>query len=438
MMERKRVIISGAGGRDFHNYLVYFKDRLDFDVVAFTATQIPHIDKRHFPRQLTGRRNKDILIYPEHMLPELIKKFKIDYVYLAYSDLAHQYVMQFASRVLAAGANFGLLGTHDTYVTSKKPVIAICAVRTGSGKSQTSRAIAEILRKHGKRVVGVRHAMPYGNLMDERCQRFATSKDFVKFKTTIEEEEEYQPWLDHGFVIYSGFDYQEITRQAEKEADVIIFDGGNNDIPFIKPDVHITVADPHRPGHETTYYPGFVNVLLADVIVINKVDSAKRLDIESVEAHVRAANPRAHIIRARSDIVVDHPEWIEGKRCALVGDGPTLSHGGMSFGAATVAANMYNGKIVPVKGFAVGTIKKTFQKFPHLLHEIPAMGYDKKQIKELEQTINRVPCDVVVDGSPANLPRMMKIKKPFVKVGYELSKDAMKELEKILKKNKII
>ncbi|HLD33498.1 MAG TPA: GTPase [Candidatus Nanoarchaeia archaeon] len=434
----KRVIISGAGGRDFHNYLVYFRRQPDFEVVAFTAAQIPGIEKRHFPKQLTRTRRKDILIYPEHMLPALIKKLHADYVYLAYSDLSHQFVAQFASRVLAAGANFGLLGTNDTYIVSKKPVIAVCAVRTGSGKSQTSRAIAEIFRKHGKKVVGVRHAMPYGNLMEERCQRFASSKDFAKFKTTIEEEEEYQPWIDHGFVVYSGFDYAEIVRQAEKEADVIVFDGGNNDIPFIKPDVHITVADPHRPGHETTYYPGFVNVLLADVIVINKVDSAKRADVDLVEKNVRAANPTAKIIRARSDLVVDHPEWIAGKRCALVGDGPTLSHGGMSFGAATVAVRLYGGKIVPVRAFAVGSIKKTFEKFPHLQHEIPAMGYGKKQIKELEQTINRVPCDVVIDGSPANLSRMMKINKPFVTVDYELGKDAMKELEKILKKRGIV
>jgi len=432
-----RVIISGAGGRDFHNYLVHFKDKKDVDVVAFTATQIPGIEKRHFPRELT-RQKKKIPIYPEHMLPVLIKKLKADYVYLSYSDLAHQYVMEFASKVLAAGANFGLLGTKDTYVASRKPVIAVCAVRTGSGKSQTSRAIAEILRKHGKKVVGVRHAMPYGNLLKQTCQRFATMDDFEKHHTTIEEEEEYQPWIDHGFVIYAGFDYKQIIREAEKEADLIVFDGGNNDISFLKPDMLVVVADPHRPGHELTYYPGHVNFLLADVIVINKVDSAPKEAVALVEKHARQYNKNAPVIRARSELIVEQSHRLRGKRCAVVGDGPTLSHGGMSFGAGTLAVKRFGGSLVYAKPYAVGNIKKTFEKFPHLTHEIPAMGYDAHDIADLEKTLNRVPCDIVVDGSPADLSHLLKLKKPMIRVGYELGTDAVRKLEKLLKKRGLL
>ncbi|MBS3138734.1 GTPase [Candidatus Woesearchaeota archaeon] len=429
-----RIIISGAGGRDFHNYLVYFKCR--HDVVAFTAAQIPGIEKRVFPKQLAS--GKDIPIYAEKLLPELIKKLRVDAVYLAYSDLSHQFVMEFASKVLAAGAQFGLLGTKDTYVASKKPVIAVCAVRTGSGKSQTSRAIAEIYRKHGMRVVGVRHAMPYGNLLKQTCQRFASVDDFKKHHTTIEEEEEYQPWIDHGFVVYAGFDYKEIVHQAEREADVIIFDGGNNDIPFLKPDLLVVVADPHRPGHELTYYPGHVNFLLADVIVINKVDSAPLSAVKLVEQHALQYNPQAPVIRARSDVIVEHPELIKGKRCAVVGDGPTLSHGGMSFGAGTLAVKQYGGKLVYARPYAVGSIKKTFEKFSHLAHEIPAMGYDAHELKDLEKTINNVPCDIVIDGTPADLGRVLHLRKPLIDVRYELGKDAVKKLELLLKKRKLL
>ncbi|MBI4153203.1 GTPase, partial [Candidatus Woesearchaeota archaeon] len=362
----------------------------------------------------------------------------IDYVYLSYSDQSHQQVMAFASRVLAAGANFGLLGTKDTYVTSKKPVIAVCAVRTGSGKSQTSRALAELFRKAGKKVVGIRHSMPYGKLLDETCQRFAQERDFKRFKTTIEEEEEYQPWLDHGFVIYAGFDYKAIVKKAEQEAEVLIFDGGNNDIPFLKPDLHIVVADPHRAGHELTYYPGFVNFLLADVIVINKVDSAQKKDVGLIVEHAKKFNPKAKVIPARSELVVKNPHLIKGKRCVVVGDGPTLSHGGMSFGAGSIAVKRYGGTFVDPRKYAVGSIKKTFEDFPHLKYEIPAMGYGKKQVRDLAATINAVPCDVIVDGTPANLQRMMKFRRPLVEVGYELGHKAVDELEKVLKKNKFL
>lgn len=437
MKNKYNVILSGAAGRDYHNFLLYFKDNPSFNVVCFTATQIPGIEKRKFPKKLSGKLyKKDIHIFPEKDLPKLIKKYNIDYVFLSYSDLSNQYAMEFASKVLASGANFALLGPNDTYVKSKKPVISITAVRTGSGKSQTSRAIAEILRENKKKVVAVRHSMPYGNLIKQTCQRFATEKDFKKHKTTIEEEEEYQPWIDHGFVVYAGFDYKEIIKQAEKEADCIIFDGGNNDLPMLKPDLMIVVADPHRAGHELTYYPGFVNFLLADVIIINKIDSAKKKDIETVKKHAKTYNPKAKIILARSDLVIDKPNLIKNKRCLAIGDGPTLTHGGMSFGAGTLAVRKYKGKLVDPKKYATGSIKVTYKRYKHLAKELPAMGYSKKQIKELEETIHKTPCDIVVDGTPANLKRIIKINKPIVEVNYELDKEAVKKLSKLLKRFK--
>ncbi len=337
-MKRKRVIISGAAGRDYHNFLLYFKDNPIYEVVCFTATQIPGIEKRTFPKKLAGRLyKKDIPIFPESKLPELIKKYNIDDVYLSYSDLSHQYVMEFASRVISNGANFSLLGLKDTYVKSKKPVIAVTAVRTGSGKSQTSRAIAEILRKNEKKVVGIRHSMPYGeDLTKQTCQRFASEEDFRKNNTTIEEEEEYQPWIDHGFVIYAGFDYKAIVKEAEKEGDILILDGGNNDFSFIKPDLLITVVDPHRPGHEIAYYPGFINFIMADVIVINKIDSAKKDNINIIQENIKKYNPNAKVILARSDIIVDQPHLIKDKLAQVIGAGQTLTHGGMSFGAGTL------------------------------------------------------------------------------------------------------
>ena len=433
-MKRIKTIILGASGRDFHNFLTYFKDNPRFEVITFTTSQI--LEKhRKFPKELAGKLyKKDIPIHPESELPKLIKKHKIDYVFLAYSDLSNQEVHEKASRVLVAGANFGLLGTKDTYLKSKKPVISVTAVRTGSGKSQTARAIAKILKNNGKKVVAIRHAMPYGNLLKQKCQRFASAEDFIKYNTSIEEEEEYQPWIDNGFVVYAGVDYTEILKQAERESDILIKDGGNNDWSFIKPDLQIVVADPHRAGHELTYYPGFVNFLLADVIVINKIDSAKKENIQLVKQHAKQYNPKAKIVLAKSEIIVDNSELIRNKKCCVVGDGPTLSHGGMSFGAGTLAVKKYNGKIVNPRKYVVGSIKKTFEKYPHLLYEIPAMGYNKRQIKELERSVNRVPCDVVVDGTPVNLARIIKINKPIVNVNYELGKEAVKKLEVILKK----
>lgn len=438
---KKNVIVAGAGGRDFSNYLVYFKDNPYFDVVCFTAAQIPGIEKRKFSTRLCGPVcRRDIPIYPESKLKELIKKYKANYVFLSYSDLSHQEVMEKASFVLSCGANFGLLGTKDTWVESKKPVISVTAVRTGSGKSQTSRVIGKILRNYGKKVVAVRHAMPYGNdLTKQTCQRFANVSDFKKYSTTIEEEEEYQPWIDNGFVVYSGFDYKEIVKKAEEEAEVIIFDGGNNDLPFIKPDLMVVVADPHRAGHELTYYPGFVNFLMANVIIINKIDSAPKSGIVIVEKNIKKYNPKAIVIKAKSEIFVDKPDLIKGKRVLLVEDGPTITHGGMKFGAATVAAKKFKARfIVDARKYAKGSIKEAYLRYKHLGKELPAMGYSQKQIKELEETINKAKCDIVINGSPSNLKKILKVNKPIVNVTYELDNKAVKELHKILKKKGFI
>ncbi len=419
-MKRKNAIIMGAAGRDYWNFFAYFKDNPTYEVVCFTQAQIPDIEKRSFPKALAGRLyKKDIPFFPEERLPELIKKYDVDDVFLSYSDLSHQDVMEKASLVLAAGANFSLLGPKDTQPPAKVPVIAITAVRTGAGKSQTSRAIAKILRSCGKKVVGIRHGMPYAkDLSKQTCQRFASERDFKRHDTTIEEEEEYQPWIDNGFVVYSGFDYKEIIKEAEREAEVIIYDGGNNDLPLIKPDLHIVVADPLRPGHEISYYPGFVNLLMADVIVINKVNTAKKEDIQKVLENCKKYNPKAEIILAKSEINVDKPELIKNKLVAVTGDGPSLTHGGMSFGAGTLAALKYKGRIVDPRKYAAGSIKEAYKKYPHLQKEIPAMGYSHQQIRELEQTINRKPTDVIVVLTQANLKRILKTIKPIFDVGF--------------------
>lgn len=432
----KNVIILGAAGRDFHDFLTFFKKRPEYRVVAFTAEQIPGIAGRRFPAELSGKRYPDgIPIYPESKLPELVKKHDVEVVTLAYSDLPHQVVMEKASRVLATGARFMLLAPDQTWVPAKKPVVAVTAVRTGCGKSQTARAVGEILRSHGVRVMAIRHSMPYGrDLRTQACQHFETVADFKRHKTTIEEEEEYQPWIDHGFSVFAGFDYREIVKQAQRLGDVLIFDGGNNDLPMVRPDLLVTVLDPHRAGHELSYYPGFVNLLRAHVVVINKVDSAERAAVNRVIEQVKEHNSKAVIIRARSELVVDRPERIKGKRCAVIGDGPTLSHGGMAFGAGTLAAQKYGGRIADPRRHLVGSIAKTFEDYPHLEREIPAMGYSRKQIAELEETVNRVPCDIVLDGSPALLERILKIEKPVINVGYELGSRAVRALEEILLK----
>jgi predicted GTPase len=409
-------------------------------VVAFTAEQIPGISGRVFPASLAGRRYPDgIRIHPEAKLERLIRELAVDEVVLAYSDLAHQEVMEKASRVLAAGASFTLLGPKDSSVTSRKPVIAVTAVRTGCGKSQTARAIAEVLRAHDVKPIAIRHSMPYGkDLSIQTCQRFETAEDFARHRTTIEEEEEYQPWLDHGFVIYAGFDYKEIVRAAEREGDVLIFDGGNNDFSMIAPDMVVTVVDPHRAGHETGFYPGMVNLLMADVVIVNKVDSASKEGIASVVESARKHAPEARVIKARSQLRVDHPELIKGKRCLAVGDGPTLTHGGMTFGAGTLAVEKYGGKLVDPRPHLKGSLAATRERYPHMGRELPAMGYGKAQVRDLQATIAAVKCDVVVDGSPANLSRILDIERPVVKVGYELDARSVRALTEELHARKLI
>jgi predicted GTPase len=417
-----KVIIMGAAGRDFHNFNVFFRDNEDYEVVAFTAAQIPGISGRSYPRQLAGRLyGKDIPIYSEEKLTQIIKENSIDQVILAYSDLSHETVMQKASLVLASGADFRLMGTKSTMLSSKKPVISVCAVRTGSGKSPTSQKLVEIFKKKGTSVVVVRHPMPYGDLLEQECQRFASMEDCVKNGCTIEEREEYEPYICCGTVVYSGVDFQKILKAAENEADIIIWDGGNNDLPFFKPDLHIVIADPHRPGHELTYYPGEVNVRLADVVVVNKVDSARKEDVETVIRNVRSINNNARIIKANSVITVEDPEAIKGKRVLVVEDGPTLTHGGMSYGAGTIAAKKFGAKeIIDPRPYAVGSIHSVFQDFPHISSVLPAMGYSSAQIKELEDTINASDCDIVIAGTPIDLGRLLRLNKPVIRVIYTI------------------
>jgi len=419
---KTKVIIMGAAGRDFHNFNVFFRDNSDYEVVAFTAAQIPGISGRGYPRQLAGRLyGKDIPIYPENKLTQIIKENSIDQVILAYSDLSHETVMQKASLVLAAGADFRLMGTKSTMLPSKKPVVSVCAVRTGSGKSPTSQKLVDIFKEKGINVVVVRHPMPYGDLLKQECQRFASMEDCVKNECTIEEREEYESYICCGIVVYSGVDYQKILEAAQDEADIIIWDGGNNDIPFFKPDLHIVIADPHRPGHELTYYPGEVNVRLADVVIVNKVDSARKEDVETVIRNVRSINNNARIIKANSAISVKDPDAIKQKRVIVVEDGPTLTHGGMSYGAGIIAAKKFGAKeIIDPRPYAVGSIRTVFQDFPHIGAVLPAMGYSSDQIKELEDTINASDCDIVIAGTPIDLGRLLKLNKPVIRVRYTI------------------
>ena len=431
-------IIIGAGGRDFFNFLKYFKDNATFHVVCFTADQIPGIENRKFPKQLAGSLyKKDILIFPEKDLAKLIKKYKVDYCFLCYSDLSHQKVMEKASLILANGANFALLGTKDTMIKSKKPVISVTAVRTGSGKSQTSRKVAEILQSFGKKVVAIRHPMPYGNLIKQRCQRFASYNDLRKSNVTIEEREEYEPWIKQSIVVYAGVDYEMIIREADKEADIIIWDGGNNDFSFFESDLSIVVVDPHRAGHEINYYPGFVNFLIADVIVINKIDTATRGGIKIVDDNIKKYSPKAVKVYAKSPLVVDNPNLIKGKNVLVVEDGPTLTHGGMEYGAGTVAAKKYKAKsIIDAEKYAIGSIKEVYKKYVKLSRILPAMGYSKKQILELQRTINSAKCDLVIDGSPVNLSKLIKINKPIVNVEYYLDDFGKVKLKDVLNRFK--
>jgi predicted GTPase len=419
---RKKIIIMGAAGRDFHNFNVYFRNNRLYEVVAFTAAQIPNIQRRVYPPELAGTDYPSgIPIFPEEELPRLIKKFSVDKVVFAYSDVSHEYVMHKASMVLASGADFCLMSPQTTMLKAKVPVISVCAVRTGAGKSQTSRQIAKILKDKGLRVVVVRHPMPYGDLKKQVWQRFASYQDLDKYECTIEEREEYEPHIDNVIVVYAGVDYGKILREAQKEADVIVWDGGNNDVPFFKPDLHIVVADPHRAGHELTYYPSEVNLRLANVVIVNKIDTADPAKVEQVKANVRSVNPDALILDAASPIIVDKPDLVKGKRVLVIEDGPTSTHGDMPYGAATIAAKTFEAReLVNPKPYAVGSIKETYAQYTHLGSILPAVGYGERQIAELKETIDATPCDVVLLGTPIDLRRVIDLNKPTVRVKYEL------------------
>jgi predicted GTPase len=435
-MVKQRVLIMGAAGRDFHNFNVYFRDREEYAVVAFTATQIPNIDGRRYPAALAGPLYPDgIPIFPESDLTRLIGELAVDQVVFAYSDVGHAYVMHKASQVMAAGADFRLLGPHATMLTSRKPVVAIGAVRTGSGKSQTTRRVCDILRSQGKKVAAVRHPMPYGDLVSQACQRFASYQDLDDHQCTIEEREEYEPHLDRGVVVYAGVDYERILRAAEEEADVIVWDGGNNDFPFYKPNVYIVVADPHRAGHELTYHPGETNLRMADVVVINKVDTADLDAITRVRDSIRSVNPKAIMIEAASPISVSDPTAIRGQAVLVVEDGPTLTHGEMAYGAGVVAARRFGAaEIIDPRPNAVRTIADTYIKYPRTGAVLPAMGYGDAQIADLEETINNIPCDLVIIATPIDLTRVLRINRPTQRVGYELQEIGSPTLNDVLAK----
>lgn len=433
--ERERVIIMGAAGRDFHNFNTYFRTRAAYEVVAFTATQIPNIAGRAYPPELAGELYPDgIPIFPESDLTDLIHKYKVNQVVFSYSDVGHEYVMHRASLVQAAGADFRLLGPDATMLKSSKPVVAVCAVRTGSGKSQTTRAVVSALKEMGMRVVVVRHPMPYGDLAKQAVQRFETYEDLKKHDVTIEEREEYEPHIARDTVVYAGVDYEKILRAAEQEADVVLWDGGNNDFSFYRADLYITVLDPHRPGHELHYYPGETNLRLADVVVINKIDTARPEDVERVRQNIRETNPRAVVVDAASPIFVSNPDAIRGKRVLVVEDGPTLTHGEMAYGAGVVAARRFGAsEIVDPRPFAVRTIADTYKKYPTTGAVLPAMGYGEEQTRDLEETINRADVDYVLIATPIDLRRLINIKQPADRVRYELQEIGQPTLKEILR-----
>ncbi|TEU01189.1 MAG: GTPase [Candidatus Stahlbacteria bacterium] len=428
-------MIMGAAGRDFHNFNTFFKGSEQFEVIGFTATQIPDIADRKYPSILAGENYPEgIPIYREEELTQLIKEKSIDLVVFAYSDVSHQYVMDSASKVSAAGADFMLLGPKSTQIKSQKPLISICAVRTGSGKSQTTRYVSGILKEMGKRISIIRHPMPYGDLARQKVQKFTSLEDMKKASCTIEEMEEYEPHINMGNTVFAGVDYGLILREAEKESDVIVWDGGNNDFSFYSSDLYIVVLDPHRPGHEIEYYPGEINFIMADILVINKVDTASPEDIEIVKNNIRKYNPKAKVVEAASPITATDPEVIKGKRVLVVEDGPTITHGGMNYGAGTVAAKKYGAKeIVDPREYAVGSIKDTYEKYTTTGPVLPAMGYGKTQIEELEETINKADVDAVVIGTPIDLGKLIKINKPYIRVIYELFVGNDNTIEEALK-----
>ncbi len=434
-MARRKVLIMGAAGRDFHNFNCLYRDNEDYEVVAFTATQIPDIHGRKYPAELAGSLYPEgIPIHAEDELKSLIKEHQVDEVWFSYSDVPHSFVMNKGSEVIGWGPSFGVCSAARTMIESTKPVIAICAVRTGVGKSQTTRYVSRILKALGKRVVAIRHPMPYGDLAKQACQRFETYEDLDRHQCTIEEREEYEPHIDNGFVVYAGVDYEMILREAEKEADVILWDGGNNDTSFYKADLYMTLVDPHRPGHELSYFPGETNLRIADLLIVNKVDTADPVKVEEVLDNCRRANPDATLIKCRSVITVDQPELVKGKRALVVEDGPTLTHGGMTYGAGWFAAKDAGAaEIVDAKPYAVGTIKATFEKYPNAGAILPAMGYGETQVRELEETINNTPADVVVEGTPIELKRIITVNKPIANVKYELEEVEPGTIESMVK-----
>lgn len=434
-MSRRRLLIMGAAGRDFHNFNTLYRSNKDVEVVAFTATQIPDIEGRKYPAELAGEFYPDgIPIYPESDLERLIADEKIEEVVFSYSDVSNQYVMEKSALVNSLGAHFTLVGAEPTMIKSTKPVVSVCAVRTGCGKSQTTRKVAKILTEAGKKVVAIRHPMPYGDLAKQKVQRFATLEDLKEQKCTIEEIEEYEPHVVNGVVVYAGVDYEAILREAEKEADIILWDGGNNDLPFYKPDLQIVVVDPHRAGHELTYYPGRANLLLADVVVINKMDTADFEAIETVRKNIASVNPDALVIDAASPLFLEDGSRITGKRVLCVEDGPTLTHGGMKYGAAVMAAKKYQAaELVDPRPYVTGLIERTYKRYPGIGTLLPAMGYGEKQIADLEKTISKVDCDLVVIGTPIDLGRLINIPQPSVRVMYELEEIGKPDLEDVLK-----
>ncbi len=435
-MPKRRVLIMGAAGRDFHNFNLVYRDNPDFEVVAFTATQIPNIDGRVYPAELAGKLYpKGIPIHPESELIGLIASLAVDEVVFAYSDVSHETVMHHASSVLAAGADFTLLGTKATQLKSTRPVVSICAVRTGSGKSQTTRAVAGVLRDLSYKVAAIRHPMPYGNLVAQAVQRFAEMDDMDEYNCTIEEREEYEPLLDERVVVYAGVDYERILRQAEQEADVLVWDGGNNDLPFFVPDLLIVVADPHRPGHEKTYHPGEANARAADVFIINKVDTAAPEAVLTVHANLRELNPRAEVIEAASPVRVADERALRGRRVVVVEDGPTLTHGGMPHGAGWLAARRCGAVVVDPRPWAVGSLRDTYQAFPSIGPVLPAMGYGEVMIHELEQTLNSADAEVVLVGTPIDLGRFLRLNKPVQRARYELEEIGRPTLQDVLEEH---
>jgi predicted GTPase len=434
-MKKKKIIIAGAAGRDFHNFNVYFRDNDSYEVVAFTATQIPDIEGRLYPPQLAGSLYPEgIPIYAEQSIEELIKEHSVDQVVFSYSDVSHRYVMSMASIVMAAGADFRLMGSKNTMLKSSKPVVAVTAVRTGAGKSQTTRRICDFLKEKGKKVVVVRHPMPYGDLTRQVCQRFANYQDLDLHKCTIEEREEYEPHIERGIVVYAGVDYSKILQEAEREADIIIWDGGNNDTSFYEADVYITIVDPHRPGHELNYHHGEINLRMADCVIINKIETADSSGIQIVRENIAKINPDALVIQAASPMSVEQSELLRDKKVLVIEDGPTLTHGEMPFGAGVIAAKQFGAELVDPRPFAVGSILKAYEKYPHIGNLLPAMGYSEQQIKELKTTINNSDAEMVLIATPIDLGRLLDLKTPAVRLKYELQEIGEPTLENVLAK----